>query len=799
MTDAGTSSPGELPGTATDRARAAFFHDLSRCREQLARSIARNNLELRSEGIAAVTDRILFSLVFLRIAEDRGLIAEGTLREIHDHPDPYGQLLEVSAPLSPLWDEGETSPRPPVPMGTVAIEGHVAHAVIAGLTSPGRPYRFDAMETETIAEVLAQYLSRTIRRSAAHHATLVDTHDTVLSRGAISPTLPVVRFLAARTLRAACRARSRRELLPVRILDPACGAGTILLAACRALFAGTGGGRPTFEERHAILTGSIHGVDISPHAVAATKMLLFFLLCEEGGGRNAPAPDFPDLAGSVLRDLRHTIRCGNTLVGPDIAGDESWAFCPVRERHTIRPFSWMSEFPEIFSAGGFDAVIVNPPEGLPEQKEWIQRHLQRHYDVYEPGAERSFFFIERCLSLLRGGGTLGICTNDRWLRGKSASPFRALLARQQIDEIVDFPGPAREDRRTGTCVLRLTKQPPSHSVRVAIVDPVFSGDLDGYVKARSYPVRSETLGEGGWALRDSRAEGILQKVRELGTPLDDYVMGQVSPGIRNIPDPIFRLDARTRKTLVGRDPGCRALIRPVIESFAVGKYDPAASGSYAIIIPRGWTLGHPAAAANPWRWFKNHHPALARLLRERTGNGAGPEQEGALWWETPAGDDRFRERTPRIIFRERFEAPAFVYDDGRAIPGPGTVAIPTSGPYLAGLLNSRLIAFVFAKTAGASGRSGYSWDDLRDLPVYTPDFDDPGDAGRHHRIVSLVTRLLALKKNLSDAGSEQERGNLREKIETTDRKIDRVAYELYGLTPEEIEVVESSTTEKPPA
>jgi hypothetical protein len=151
-----------------------------------------------------------------------------------------------------------------------------------------------------------------------------------------------------------------------------------------------------------------------------------------------------------------------------------------------------------------------------------------------------------------------------------------------------------------------------------------------------------------------------------------------------------------------------------------------------------------------------------------------------------------RERTPRIIFRDRFETPAFAYDDGRAIPGPGTVAIPTSAPYMAGLLNCRLLAFVFAKTAGTAGgpAAEYSWDALRDLPVYTPDFDDPADADRHKRIVVLVTRLLALKKSLSDADSDRVREVLREKIAITDRKIDRTVYELYGLTPEEIAVVE---------
>jgi hypothetical protein len=798
MTDAGTSTHGEIPGTVTDPARTAFFHDLSRWREQLARSIARNNLELRSEGIATVTNRILFSLLFLRIAEDRGLMADGDLQEICDHPDPYGQLLEVSAPLSPLWgDEDESSRHLPVPMGTIVIEDRVVHAVISCIVSPDRPYRFDTMKTETIADVFYQYLSGTVRRSAAHHAAIVETHDTVLSRGAVTPPLPVLRYLAVHTLQAACRARSHHELLPVRILDPACGAGTTLICACRSLFDGAGSGRLNYEERHAILTASIHGVDISPHAVAATKMLLFFLLCEEDAGRSAPARDFLDRAGSVLRDLRHTIRCGNALIDPEIVHDESWAFCPARERHTLGAFSWRSGFPEIFSSGGFDAVVGNPPEGLPEQKEWIQQYLQRHYTVFEPGAERSFFFIERSLSLLRPGGTLGVCTNDRWLRGRAASPLRALLSRQQVSEIVDLPGMEKDHGGPGICVLRLSKQLPADPVRVTIVDPAFSGSLDGYVKTRSFPVDPGTLGEGGWALKDTRHGAILRKVQGVGTSLEDYVMGQTFPGRDNAMDPVFLVDARARKALIGKDPRSKALIRPVVACTEVGRYEPALFASYIVFIPRGWTMSHPAAAANPWRWFRSRHPALARLLREHAGSGAGQGSEGVLWWETPAGDETFRERTPRIIFRERFETPAFVYDDGRAIPGPGTMAIPTSGPYLAGLLNSRLIAFVFAKTPGMSGCSpaGYSWDDLRVLPVYTPDFDDPADASRHNRIVSLVTRLLDLKKHLSGAGSDQERRSLQEKIKATDRKIDRVVYELYGLNPEEIAVVEPPTPE----
>ncbi len=121
----------------------ALLHDLTRWREQLARSIARNNLAIRSGGIATATNRIVFSLLFLRIAEDRGLVAEGTLQEIADHPDPYGQLLEITAPLALLWEEeAGSSSHDAVPMGTLVTEERVVYAMLTRLFAPDRPYRF---------------------------------------------------------------------------------------------------------------------------------------------------------------------------------------------------------------------------------------------------------------------------------------------------------------------------------------------------------------------------------------------------------------------------------------------------------------------------------------------------------------------------------------------------------------------------------------------------------------------------------------------------------------------------------
>jgi len=72
------------------------------------------------------------------------------------------------------------------------------------------------------------------------------------------------------------------------------------------------------------------------------------------------------------------------------------------------------------------------------------------------------------------------------------------------------------------------------------------------------------------------------------------------------------------------------------------------------------------------------------------------------------------------------------------------------------------------------------------------DFSDPVDVARHDRMVELVQTMLDLHRQLSSPGPEHKRTLLARRIEATDRQIDRLVYELYGLTEEEIGLVEAS-------
>ena len=110
--------------------------------------------------------------------------------------------------------------------------------------------------------------------------------------------------------------------------------------------------------------------------------------------------------------------------------------------------------------------------------------------------------------------------------------------------------------------------------------------------------------------------------------------------------------------------------------------------------------------------------------------------------------------------------------------------------YLLGLLNSRLLSF-FITSSGQQIESGYySFEArfIRSTPIRLINFSDPAEKTMHDRMVSLFERMLALHKQSPRTSQEQEM--VKREIESTDKQIDTLVYELYGLTEEEIRIVE---------
>jgi SAM-dependent methyltransferase len=779
---------GTLPGESNQ-----LLADLNLWREQLARSIARNNHGLPSDTIAAVTNRIIGRLLFLRIAEDRGLMETGTLRQIQDAADPLTALsasfLQSEDPWTDLPVKGRRLTIAPDP---VAPDDRVIQKILLRLCEPERQYRFESISTGLIAEVFDRHFTSAIRRSAAHQAVIVETRDTHQSQGIPVPSPSMIAFMVHRSFEGVYANRNPDDMLPVRVLDMACGSGRVLLGAYQEILNHSGSGRHTLAERHDHLVASIHGVDLDPHAVAVAKMLLIFKLCTGERAETLPEP-LLILAGPVFRALNRNILCGNSLVAADVNSEDSIAFTPAHERHRINPLDWQHAFPEVLRAGGFDAVLGNLPDGPLQPHEWVHRYFQRHYSVYHQQADRSVYFIERGISLLCPGGTLGCVTGNRWLRAKSGAPQRKYLLLYQIEEIADSGTEAEDKLHPSLCVLRITRRPPSHAFSAALLDLNRTEPLEVQVHSGHFPLDQMLLGAGGWTLRDTRIKDLLNKVRSAGTPLQEVVMGRVHHGIITGLDEAFVIDAWLRKELIAASPKNKPLIRPFLSAGEIVRYGSPHSSRFIIFIPQGWTTSHAGDQAG-WRWLKKKYPAIARHLKPFAERAKERRHQGDFWWECACEPGVFDRDKTRIFFPGSGEFPAFMSDAGAAIPDRHTRFISSSSLFLLAVLNSCLSMFILQGTAHElpEKRRTQVWERIAVLPIYTPDFDNPADADRHDRMVALVTEMLELHNHLSHAKTDQEKRLVTQEIGSTDRQIDSLVYGLYGLTADEIAMVEES-------
>jgi hypothetical protein len=224
----------------------------------------------------------------------------------------------------------------------------------------------------------------------------------------------------------------------------------------------------------------------------------------------------------------------------------------------------------------------------------------------------------------------------------------------------------------------------------------------------------------------------------------------------------------------------------------VRKYVTACEGQYLLFTKHGIDIDkYPA--------IKKHLTQFMDQLTPRPKNWKGSSEwkgrkPGSYqWYEIQDTIDYYSEfEKPKIIIPAIIQKATYCLDTSGFFSNDKTTIIGSDSLYLLGVLNSKTVDFVMHSISSTKqgGYFEYKPMYLSQLPIRTIDFSKPSDKSQHDKMVSLITSILDLHRQLPLAKTDQERTVLSRQIEATDRQIDRLVYDLYGLTEEEIKIVE---------
>ena len=579
----------------------------------------------------------------------------------------------------------------------------------------------------------------------------------------------------------------RGAVTKLKILDPACGSGSFLLGAYQfllnwhrdayigdnpkkwatgstpRLYQSPGGGwRLTTDERKRILLNNIYGVDIDPQAVETTKLSLLLKMLE-GEDEQTLGRQLSMFQERVLPDLANNIKCGNSLIAPDFYNGQQMTLLDEEETYRINAFDWQAEFTGIMSEGGFDTVIGNPSYVIVEKDLFpgaVVDYL-RNYNVAQYKLDLFHLFIQKGVDLLAQNGLFGYIVPNPWLTLQFTKKLRHyLLEKTSISEIVIFDHLVFHSANVHTALVFMKKCSAKSDHRVGVKNPREARQWVTIEKAPSNFVLQKSWSNNQDYVFETRLVG------ELGKLIVQLMIEWPS------------LAAVARASL-----GCQAYNR--------SKHTPKQ------IADRVFHEQYKAG--------DDYLPELAGtdVERYKINRKRGQWIKYGPWLHDYRTMDWLQ--GPRILVREIAGKPPYqihacyteeTYCNYKTILNVNpSVATEFSMKYLVGLLNSRLLSFLYPYMSNKMVTRSFprlSVGDLRKLPIRTIDLSDPTDKARHDQMVELVEQMLNLNKQLAEAKVPQTKTVLQRQIETTDRQIDQLVYELYCLTDEEIKIVEKN-------
>ncbi len=468
-----------------DRSKAVdadFLSYLETQRGRLARHLLHDNRHLKWDvpAINEAVQRTIDRLLFQRVCEDRDIdtfqTLQGALSQWVNEGRTKGRLWSIIVAnypnLTAAFNGGlyGRAGQPRHFTESCHVDDAWLENFIEELAGEDLAYLFAQIPIEILGSVYERFLGSIVDEKGRVHQ-----KPEIRRQGGVFYTPGhIVRYIVNAALDPLVREKSPEQIRKIRIIDPACGSGTFLIAALEKLSQAcveyylanprsqnprncyidfNGDLKLTNELKRQLAVDCIFGVDIDPQAIEVAEMSLYLKILE-GESQSSLRKQkllFPD--ETFLPDLSRNLIVGNSLVSTDAR-----ALLPDQDVETARPMSWEETFPALADQK-FDVVIGNPPYDVIEKERgsasWPHDIFRAYLDHTErldaaKGGKLNLFrfFLIQALELCRPAGRVGMIVPMSILADISCSGTRFAILDAVSEMTVDaFPQKDNKNRR----------------------------------------------------------------------------------------------------------------------------------------------------------------------------------------------------------------------------------------------------------------------------------------------------------------------------------------------------------------
>ena len=584
--------------------------------------------------------------------------------------------------------------------------------------------------------------------------------------------------------------------------------------------------RSGFGRKLYLIQNSIYGVDIQPIACQIAKLRMFISLAIEQTPDSDPANNYgirplpnleskfvaadtliglkgqEGLASSRTVDLRckwaanteqhfhaTTSQQKDALVEEDrrlraeLANELRNLGMPVH--HTNRIASW-DRYDQNASAAwfdpkymfnirdGFDIVIGNPPYiSLARNRGQLANIYQgAGYDAFTRSADIYTLFYERGCRLLKPEqGVLAYITSNSWMKAQYGKKLRQYITDQHTPSVLLEMGKDVFDAVVDTNILLLREGGQGDAFPAIDMDPQMER---GFTPHEGSWGQIRPAGKDPWIILSPIEKRVLDKMENRGTRLDQWDV-HIFRGVTTGLNAAFIVDTSTRDALISKDPRSTEILKPMMRGKDMDRYVAGWAGWWLI-------YSHSGIAEDDYPAIRKHLKPYKRELLARRG-GASPRtgQVPYEWWQLQA--DYYSAGTYRnfakkkLLWMDLSPEGRFSYSETEMFcANTAFVMTGKALKYLQAVLNSSLITWYVQRISLTTGMGLIRWIVfvVKRLPI--PEILRI----EQQPFIALVDRILDKRADDQLADTSD-----------LEAEIDRMVYDLYGLTPEEVQAVEA--------